>query len=121
MSMKVMVYCPRGCNVSQVSADYPYDECAACGTTMTEDESSYSAVHEMIEDIGIARCEKELEIFQALANGTKLRSPNGEYYIKPDQEQLEGKVINLVTGQVVRAYMIIGLKPIYPIQKNLRK
>lgn len=32
---KVTVYCPRGCNCIEVSAQFPWEECAACGTRMT--------------------------------------------------------------------------------------
>lgn len=33
---KVTVYCPGGCNQIRVSADEPWDSCAACGQLMTE-------------------------------------------------------------------------------------
>ena len=125
MSTKVMVFCPRGCNVSHVSADDPYDECGACGAIMTTDEDSYDAVHEMMEDNAIIASEARerwLDNFKALADGTKFRDFRGQYWIKPEQvEQLEGSVINLVTGKITFTSLLKGLKPIYPIQKNLRK
>ncbi len=31
---KVQVYCERGCNVTDVDADDPWTECAACGAIM---------------------------------------------------------------------------------------
>lgn len=43
----ITVFCPRGCNITEVSADDPWDECAACGQRMTPQyEDDFYSVHE---------------------------------------------------------------------------
>lgn len=44
---KVQVYCPRGCNVTSVDKDEPWDECAACGAIMKPGYfDDFSKIHE---------------------------------------------------------------------------
>jgi hypothetical protein len=47
----ITVYCPRDCNVASATEEYPYNECASCGSLMTADSlDDFDSVHDMIAE-----------------------------------------------------------------------
>lgn len=57
MTAKVLVYCPAGCNVTEVASEKAWDECSACGRKMTPDGEG--GFYQYREDIPLADFEGE--------------------------------------------------------------